>query len=599
MRNGVVEMKKILSVILTIALVFTVALPALTSDMPTQKEEVVYGLLGADGIIQNLYVVNSFDGGMVTDYGDYSEVHNMTSLEVLTQTDDMIAVITTADRFYYQGTLKTKALPWYVEIQYELDGKDILASDLAGKSGALEINIDITQNNAIDPVFYDHYMLQISLMIDTERCITIESPDATIANAGKNKIITHTVLPDNDRTILIVMQVRDFEMSGIEMNAMPFSIRMDMPDTNSIVNDLTRLADAVSELNGGMKKLSDGASDTLTGAAKLVNGSSIVADGLSALSDSSLRVLNSSAMIEAALKDMAKAIDNDAGDFSMDDIAALPEGLRQLASGLSDLSEGMQTLKTGYASAYSALDSAILAIPDSDIDPSGLYAAISSEDALTATLNQLMGYYQAGKTVKGTYAAVQGAFASVESYLDTMISSIGVMTETISEMANQIEQSTSGMDIVAQIEQLKDGLATLSNNYSQFHAGLDEYTAGVKRLAGSYSEVNTGIQSLSSGIGGLSSGASDLYKGTDELNRAVADLPDMIQIEIDGMAKQFDKSEFIPKSFVSAKNTNVKMVQFVIKTRPIEKPETQYPETESVVKLTFWQKIRNLFKFNQ
>ena len=48
-------------------------------------------------------------------------------------------------------------------------------------------------------------------------------------------------------------------------------------------------------------------------------------------------------------------------------------------------------------------------------------------------------------------------------------------------------------------------------------------------------------------------------------------------------------------SFVSNKNTNVKSVQFVIKTPEIQKEEVEYTETAEE-SLTLWEKILNLFK---
>ena len=588
-------MKKVLSVLLTAAIIFTVIVPTLAIDVPTQKEEVVYGILEADGSIKNLYVVNSFQGGLITDYGDYSDISNMTSSGELLHNGDRISINTTADQFYYQGTLRSKALPWNLFICYFLDGREIPASELAGKNGELEIKIDITKNKAINSAFYDNYMLQVSLALDTEKCSAIESLNATIANAGKNKVITHTVLPGNDKKISITTSVHDFEMNGIEMTALPFSMRIEMPDTDSLTTDLTSLTDAVSELNDGVKDLSEGVNKTYSGAQKLTNGSSDIVKGLSELNSNSKPILNASSKIKSALADILKAIDQGMGSFSLDDLAALPSGLRQVSAGLTQIAEGMTTLKKGYAAAYSALDSAIVSIPDADIDPTGLFAAVSGDEALTATLNQLMGYYQAGKTVKGTYIAVKEAFASVEASLETMIGSVGLATGALTEMANEIEQSLSKMDIAAQMQQLKEGLSRLLKSYGQFHSGLDDYMKGVNDLTSGYNEVNSGIRSLTNGIGELKTGASDLYEGTSELNDAVADLPDEVQAEIDDMIKNFDKSDYVPISFVSAKNTDVKAVQFVMKTSPIKISESEKPEVDDSTKLNLWQKILKLF----
>lgn len=589
-------MKRILPILLTIVFVLNVAAPTFAAGTPTQKEEVVYGILGADGNIQSIYVVNSFKGnGMITDYGNYSEVSNMTSSEKLVQNGDMITVSTVADQFYYQGTLQTKALPWSIDIRYKLDGKEFSASELAGKNGALEIAIEITQNKAINPVFYDNYMLQVSLMLNTEKCSDIVSPNATLASAGKDKVIAHAVLPGKDANITVTSNVHDFTMSGIEITAMPLAMFIEMPDTDDLTEDMISLSDAVNDLNDGVKELSEGIAKTYSGSRKLTDGSSDFAGGLSKLSGNSGKMLGASAQINTALADIVKALDEGNGDFNLDDIGALPGGLRQLANGLTEITDGTQDLKTGYTLAYSTLDSAISSIPDADIDPSGLYGTVLGDDTLTATLDQLMGYYAAAKRVKGTFAAVQEAFVSVEGYFDTLIGSIGIIKGTLSEMADEIERSLSEMDFVAGMQQLEDGLSQISNNYNQFHAGLGEYMSGVGSLAQGYSKVEAGIQSLTDGIGELNTGASELYEGTSELNDAVADIPDTIKIEIDEMIKQYDKSDFVPVSFVSEKNSGVNAVQFVLKTDPIELSETLEPEVVVPVKLTFWQKFLKLF----
>jgi hypothetical protein len=130
-------MKKLTSISLFIALLLIFTLPADAFDEPAQKEEVVYGILGTDGSVENIYVVNILSGGSVTDYGGYSKIVNLTTSEKINQSGDMITADTSADRLYYQGTLESKELPWNISILYKLDGRDIKSGELAGKSGPL------------------------------------------------------------------------------------------------------------------------------------------------------------------------------------------------------------------------------------------------------------------------------------------------------------------------------------------------------------------------------------------------------------------------------------------------------------------------------
>ena len=217
-----------------IVLGLSVAFPSFALGVPTQKDEVVYAVLDLDGSIDEIYVVSSFKGGTITDYGNYSSVSNMSSAEKLTQSGDAITIDSKEDNFYYQGTLESKKLPWNIEIKYELDNKEILASELAGKNGELTITMNTMANKDVNDAFFENYMLQITLMLDTDKCEEINSANATLANAGKDKVITHTVMPGENANIIITAKVKDFAMSGFEITALPLSIAIEMPDTEGL-----------------------------------------------------------------------------------------------------------------------------------------------------------------------------------------------------------------------------------------------------------------------------------------------------------------------------------------------------------------------------
>ncbi|HIV75363.1 MAG TPA: YhgE/Pip domain-containing protein, partial [Candidatus Pseudogracilibacillus intestinigallinarum] len=66
--------------------------------------------------------------------------------------------------------------------------------------------------------------------------------------------------------------------------------------------------------------------------------------------------------------------------------------------------------------------------------------------------------------------------------------------------------------------------------------------------------------------------------------------------EIDALMEKYDKSNFDMVSFVSNKNEKVEMVQFVMKTEPIETKEELVEEEEEDEK-TMWQRFLDLFSW--
>ena len=131
MRNNkfVVLTKKAAPVLLTVTLAGNSILggtpaTAFAATEPQEKEEVVYAVLDNSGKVNGLYVVNSFTNHDIVDYGDYETIKNLTTTDAITQEGDKISFHTDADKVYYQGDLKTKEIPWNIEIHYWMDDKE-------------------------------------------------------------------------------------------------------------------------------------------------------------------------------------------------------------------------------------------------------------------------------------------------------------------------------------------------------------------------------------------------------------------------------------------------------------------------------------------
>ena len=188
-------MKKRLALIMSLIILLSSVAPMVTAA-PSPKEEVIYGILSHDGSVENLYVVNIFDGGDITDYGIYNKLINMTTKDTLNQDDDRITVSTDSDKFYYQGNLDTKELPWKIDIKYYIDDKEIPAKDLAGMSGKLKLSIKVTKNSNVSGSFYDNFGLQISVTLNNRLSKNIIANNATIAEAAEISKSTSPYYPE-------------------------------------------------------------------------------------------------------------------------------------------------------------------------------------------------------------------------------------------------------------------------------------------------------------------------------------------------------------------------------------------------------------------
>jgi len=617
--------KVLLPFLLVSAIVLTALAPSLSShgeaSLPQQapaaeasasKEEVVYANLGSDGSVGKIYVVNIFEsteGGTVKDYGDYESVLNLTDTSAISRNGEELTFNMGPGRFYYQGNLKSKILPWDFDISYMLNGVRLPAKELAGKSGSLEINIKTKESSYPDKAFYENYMLQISVTLDTSKCRNISAEGATIANAGKNKVVNFTVMPKSAGDLKLSALVTDFEMQPIQITAIPLSINVDIPGTESLSEDLSQFSSAIKQLNDGANRLTEGIGGLKSGfvgfsggLAELRSGSSAFLGGIKALAEQAPALTEGSAAILSGLKSIKTALES--GELSgLAALTELPGALYQLSKATEQAATGLNELEKSFSQGYAALSAAVDALPSQSLDPSVLGALSASTDPnVLALLGAYQAQYEAILRLKGTFDNLKPLFESVPGALSQSASGLSEISQNLLNISTAINASLTGSENLGEsVGGLKSGIELLLTNYESFHQGLAAYAGGIKELENAYLTLDGGIGSLSNGATDLSSGIDELYGGASEYSaginefyRQTSDIDGLISDRIEDLLSDYDKSDFTPSSFVS-QGREVSSVQFVFKTEAITMPEPEPTAPAEKAKPTFWEKLLGLF----
>jgi len=570
-----------------------------------EKSEVVYGKLTGNGGFSSAHVVNHFDiekEGLVDDYGNYSSLVNLTESIELEQKEGMISFYAPKGSYYYQGNTSKTELPWFFEVEYFLNDEKISIDKIAGETGKVNISIKTKQNKAVDSVFYNNYLLQISVSLNAQNFKNIVSKDATIAEAGNNKMITFTVMPKKDGEFSIIGDAKDFEMDGIQISAVPFSANFDIPSTEDMINDFSLLSDAVSKLNEGLLKISEGTAKLSSGSPELKKGSSEFKKGLSDLKTNSSKVLYGSTEIDNALKYISSSLNVDNVNMDLSQFTQLTSGLKELSYGLNGVASGLNKLKSGFGDAYNGLNYTVGTISDESISMEQISSLFKdATPGQQAMLNKLYASHVKSQEVKNTYNQVKPAFASISPTLENINVNVSTMAGALEQIANNLEISLNDMQNNNQIEQLQQlayGLKELSDNYTSFNNGLNEYIKGVSTISDGYTKFDKGVVDYLNGVDEINKGLTELSNGTKELNANVEDLPEKAQQEIDSMLEDYSSSDFTVKSYTSEKNKNTTLVQFVLKTEPIKIKEE--PKKEEIIiedeKETFVDRFIALFK---
>ena len=625
---------------------------SLAATKSSEKEEVIYANLTSSGDIEKIYAVNIFEDKDIVDYGVYETVKNMNTMDKINYSNGKITIQNSEDKLYYQGVMKQNTqMPWTIKVRYKLDGVEYAPSELAGKSGKLEISISIKENKNCKKNFFENYALQTVVQLDTNLCENIKSDEATMANVGGLKQLTYTILPGNEKDIKITTDVTDFEMSEIQVNGINLNLGLDKDsiDTSSLTGELDKLKDAVNDLDEGANELNDGAKKLDDGAVTLTDGIKTIQEGLDQLNSKSSSLTSGSSEVLSALKTIQSSLNN---------VSTSSKDLKQLSSASTSIKSGIDSLVNGLKTVDSSIDTYNSSLKKAGLNSASelaqknkqaisalgitstqrkLYSAYTSggSQAVSAELAKLaqagdseaVALYKqvsAGNTDAVTqYVQAAGKLISVETLLKAdasyiegssklingidaqMSTSSGqttLMSGAVSLQTNYKKFDASIQDLVsslnnlmANMTQLKSGINKLTDNYATLDSGIKEYTSAVNKITNGYSKVYEGALDLVSGTHSLYKGTTELTDGTGEFKGETSDLDSKVDDEVDSMIDNFAGGDFEVESFVSDKNTDVDSVQFVIKTEAIKKEEVKVEE-EKTEELNFWQKLLNLFR---
>ena len=551
------------------------AYPAFAAENSSEKEEVIYINLDAQGFVKDVYAVNIFGKGDIVDYGDYASVEMLNINADIDQNGDEISFSTDAERVYYKGKMNQTEIPWNISIQYYLDGALCSAQDAAGKSGSLEIKFAVTENQAYEGDFFDSYALQASFTLDTEKCTNITAEGATIANVGSDKQITYTILPGEGIETSITADVKDFEMAAAAINGIPLSLNVEVDD-EELMDQVTELLDAIAELDDGVGELQDGAKELKDGAeSELQDGISELQDGAGKLYDGAGTLKTGGSSLKDGTKDLQEGIVslNSGVNALHTGIAQIQAGLNELDGKSSELTEGSAEVKAALKQIQSALTGVSVSVEELEKLTAASAEVLTGITSLSDGIHQLYaavsveGYKAAMKGADGQgvdelktantqaisqleplLTQIDGIIGTLQGYASTPV--IGQVASQMIDILNNLKTPLSNMTALLQknneciagteayltavnenIKPLAEGAATLKEKYTEFDGVIQtlvgtlqtmlgqvsELSSGIDTLVAEYEKLDTGILEYTSGVAQIAAGYSEVSSGSASL----------------------------------------------------------------------------------
>lgn len=574
------------------------------------KNETVYAILDGDGQVEQTIVSewlkNPEGSTSVSDITELSDITVVKGNAEYTKEGSGNQVIWSTDGgdVYYQG-YSEKELPVDVHVTYELDGKEVKASEVAGASGHLKItftyenhlskNVKINGKNC---KIYQPFVMISGMMLDNTKAKNVTVENGSAVNSGDNTIVFGLAMPGLKESMGLdnakdgegqLMDLDIPESVTVEADVTDFSLMMTL--TLASNNALSQMGlddiDSVDDLKADIDQLTNGMSDIVDGASQLDDGTNELKDGIDTINGKTPQLSSGvSAMTSGANKLLAGV------DKLTDKNEKLQNGAAQLAGGLAELEgsltaadskQKLTTLISGSADFANGINN----VSDSLTKMAAGYNYSSGD--LASLISGLEQYAQGLEATQDqTNMAYAGYIRSMIGTYKELYNDVTAVQNGVSVLSDSYKKINDGIGTVAgNINQISSAVTELSDGADNLKSGIDEYTAGVSQVSEGMQELDDGLNSLNGqvpalvkGIGQLADGVVSLTAGTLELKdgvikfdeEGIQKLSDLIENDLEGY---FDRIKAVQEyadeytSFAGCEEGTECSVKFIYKTAGI------------------------------
>ena len=338
--------KKMISGLLLFTITSYMTIPVFAAS----KSETVYSNLDSNGkaykTIVSTQLTNEDKLDEITDISNLLNIENTNGDETFKKEENQIVWDSNGNNIYYKGE-SDKQLPVECKITYELNGEEISAEELRGKSGNVKIKINYTNNekhivsiNGKQVTMYTPFIIVAGTKIDNAKNKNIQITNGKIVDNGESTLAVGIAMPgmqenigiskskiDIPEEIEISMETEDFEMGNIIAVVAVKGIDEDLTsDLNSMYSQINELANASNEILAGANQLKEGTSELVSGVDQLKDGTgaayagskqikdeveestkNLKNDNTPAIDSKTLEAIKAQAMQSATLSDEQKA----------------------------------------------------------------------------------------------------------------------------------------------------------------------------------------------------------------------------------------------------------------------------------------------------
>ena len=188
----------------------------------------------------------------------------------------------------------------------------------------------------------------------------------------------------------------------------------------------------------------------------------------------------------------------------------------------------------------------------------------------------------------------------INSYLSTLVKAS--QKDEFTELSALKTNLTGLATLRTGIKDYTDGVATAYAGSKELSSGLSSLSSGTNDLNAGIQKVNSGASDLKDGSQQLADGAKTLKEGMQKYNdEAISKLTNNSRIssieQASDLLEAISKDENNYNNFSGISDGTDGSIKFVFKINGVKKAKSDDASSETTTKVSFWQRILNLFKF--
>ena len=476
----------------TLALLCVLPQAAQAAAPTIQTDEAVYINLDYYGTPENTRIVKgvSLNGHTeFTDYGNYSDVYNMSTLDEPTLSDGEVSWALTDDglqRFYYECVPDSSTsiqLPWNFDVSYKLNGVPVEAEKCAGANGLVEMNIHATPNDAAGEYYKNNMMLVCATGIDMSKALSIDAPGAQVQSIGTYKIVMFMGLPGEESTFTVRIGSNSFESMGL--------VLFMAPATLSSLDILSDMRDIKDRLGSSGDSLYEGLSSMLESMQSMQSGLGALSSGISGINA------------------VRKQLIADRGTIDPQVDAAL-SSLETLAGKTDSLIPELNSMKTTVTTLGATINSMLGTVQSTTEDVNSYQQLLKDLDTTLSNLDDFVNDLQDASGDDLLHILqLQTAVENIKQDVKTLQTHLGTLREKVESLNSQI----SALQIIL------DGSGLSEPVYSLLSSLLDNASG----LLSAIKQSIRALEDILSDTSGLLGTADSILDNLDEINDILND----------------------------------------------------------------------------